>query len=284
MQQANSTSPSMPLMAQTTDFPTINLVSKSERHVPRTIPVSYFTLTCVNTRSGKKFTEAMHRFKHAAMTMQGYEDAWKVRRTKRLANRQLQRIKKYTVIYDKTKQQYLEELSFGEKGVSDVTRQKFTYFNNKLKVVSAKKQLQFSAVDNTCLIPKLDMYTSRRKVEQTAANRSLPDRVKKVHVTKKCLSFSELFEQSYDYENDVGVHPYYTNVKMTMSNFNLYLKNCQAQEYALNDELKMTFRKNKALQHTIVPEAIAIEKELAKVGRNLRTLITSDTLDGVALV
>jgi hypothetical protein len=226
----------------------------------------------------------MHRFKHAAMTMQGYEDAWKVRRTKRLANRQLQRIKKYTVIYDKTKQQYLEELSFGEKGVSDVTRQKFTYFNNKLKVVSAKKQLQFSAVDNTCLIPKLDMYNSRRKVEQTAANRSLPDRVKKVHVTKKCLSFSELFEQSYDYENDIGVHPYYTNVKMTMSNFNLYLKNCQAQEYALNDELKMTFRKNKALQHTIVPEAIAIEKELAKVGRNLRTIITSDTLDGVALV
>lgn len=284
MQQANSAPLPSPLTTQTQDFPTIHLVSKSERHVPRTIPVSYFTLTCVNTHSGKKFTEAMQRFKHATMTMQGYEDAWKVRRTKRLANRQLQRIQKYTAICDKIKQQYLKELYLGGKGVSDAMRRKFASADRKLKVVSAKKQLQFSAVEQTCLIPQLDMYSNRKKVKQTALNRSLPDRVKRVHVTKTCLSFSELFEQSYDYENDVGVHPYYANVKMSMCEFNSYLNHFQAQEYALNDELKMTFRKNMHFQHTIVPEAIAIEKKLAEAGRALRESITSDALDEVALV
>lgn len=266
MQQTTSTPHSVSLMAQTQDFPTIHLVSKSERHIPCTTPVKYFTLKCVKTRSCKNFTEATHRFKCAAMDLQGYDNAWKAKRAKHLVNRQLQHIEKYTAILDEVKQQYLKELYTGKRA-SDETRCKFNYYSSKLKTVSAKKQLRFSNVEQTCLIPKLDTYYNREQVKQAALNRSSPDRVSRVHITKVCLSFSELFERSFDYDNDIGVHPYYTNWKMSMREFLSYQEYNLAQELALDDEMRKTFRKNMKSQHSIVPEAIAIEKELAEAGR-----------------
>ncbi len=279
MQQANSTSPSMSLMTQTTDFPTINLVSKSERHVPRTIPVSYFTLTCVNTRSGKKFTEAMHRYKHAAMTMQGYEDAWKESRQQKSDMRQTQRQLAAS-----------QRVIFLLKNPSKKNDQQLKYAESYREAVYGKKKVRFCNTEFNCLIPMLDKYSKPEKVishdfrksrtdPQKNANdddikiavhfRSRKQRPCKFHVECVQLSFFEQYQQSLNILTGFGIHPN-TSQRIPIEKFMKEVSEHYEWDMALSEAIKIRMDYNKNRSKDLQAEGRVIEKQLAEAGRALR--------------
>jgi|Laugresu1bdmlbdd_1035124.scaffolds.fasta_scaffold06314_2 hypothetical protein len=279
MQQANSTSPSMPLMAHTTDFPTIHLVSKSERYVPRTIPVSYFTLTCVNTRSGKKFTEAMHRFKHAAMTMQGYEDAWKESRQQKSDMRQTQRQLAAS-----------KRVIFLLENPGKNNDQQLKDAKSCLEAVSGKKRVRFCDTEFNCLIPMLDNYNQPEEVISHAERKSSTDPQKnannvviriaallrskkqrpcKFHVECVQLSFYEQYEQSLNELTGTGIHPR-TGQWILKDKFDKEVTEHYEWDMALSEAIKIRMDYNKNRSKDLQAEGRAIEKELAEAGRALR--------------
>jgi hypothetical protein len=221
----------------------------------------------------------MHRFKHAAMTMQGYEDAWKESRQQKSDMRQTQRQLAAS-----------KRVIFLLENPGKNNDQQLKDAKSYLEVVSGKKRVRFCDTEFNCLIPMLDHYNQPEEVislaerksstdpQKNANNvdirlaallRSLKQRPCKFHVECVQLSFFEQYQQSLNILTGFGIHPN-TGQRIPIEKFMKEVSEHYEWDMALSEAIKIRMDYNKNRSKDLQAEGRAIEKELAEAGRVLR--------------